>query len=90
MTPKLASLVTTTKLEFLALAIIHAGAAIRDKLCSLRDYLDYYSLTSANYGAQSLRLKAPTLMLLCMQCGRFATVVLRRGALRLLLMRWIF
>ena len=26
----------------LALAIIHAGAAIRDKLCSLEDYLAYY------------------------------------------------
>lgn len=30
-------------LGFLALAIIHAGAAIRDKLCNLKDYMDYYS-----------------------------------------------
>ncbi|KAI9148372.1 Kinesin light chain 1 [Paramyrothecium foliicola] len=29
-------------LGFLALAIIHAGAAIRDKLCGFRDYLAYY------------------------------------------------
>ena len=29
-------------LGYLALAIVHAGAAIRDKLCSLRDYLPYY------------------------------------------------
>lgn len=31
------------KLGSLALAIIHAGAAIRDRLCSLQDYLSYYS-----------------------------------------------
>ncbi|KAK1756233.1 hypothetical protein QBC47DRAFT_342927 [Echria macrotheca] len=29
-------------LGYLALAIVHAGAAIRDNLCSLRDYLPYY------------------------------------------------
>jgi tetratricopeptide (TPR) repeat protein len=29
-------------LGFLALAIIHAGAAIRDRLCNLHNYLDYY------------------------------------------------
>ncbi|KAK2594963.1 hypothetical protein QQS21_007321 [Conoideocrella luteorostrata] len=33
----------TTKLGSLALAIIHAGAAIRDELCNLKNYLDYYS-----------------------------------------------
>lgn len=32
----------TKALGFLALAIIHAGAAIRDRLCRLGDYLDYY------------------------------------------------
>lgn len=30
------------KLGSLALAIIHAGAAIRDRLCSLQDYLSFY------------------------------------------------
>ncbi|KAK3318124.1 hypothetical protein B0H66DRAFT_225887 [Apodospora peruviana] len=30
------------KLGSLALAIIHAGAAIRDQLCDLKDYLGYY------------------------------------------------
>ncbi|KAH7313318.1 tetratricopeptide repeat domain-containing protein [Stachybotrys elegans] len=33
----------TKALGFLALAIVHAGAAIRDRLCSLQDYLEYYS-----------------------------------------------
>lgn len=37
-----ASAITKT-LGFLALAIIHAGAAIRDRLCRLGDYLDYYN-----------------------------------------------
>jgi len=37
------ALTITKALGFLALAIVHAGAAIRDRLCSLRDYLDYYS-----------------------------------------------
>ncbi|KAK5635715.1 hypothetical protein RRF57_011427 [Xylaria bambusicola] len=32
----------TEKLGHLALAIIHAGAAIRDRLCSLQDYLGWY------------------------------------------------
>jgi hypothetical protein len=32
----------TEKLGSLALAIIHAGAAIRDRLCTLADYLEYY------------------------------------------------
>ncbi|KAK3293622.1 tetratricopeptide repeat domain-containing protein [Chaetomium fimeti] len=32
----------TKALGFLALAIIHAGAAIRDQLCNLHNYLDYY------------------------------------------------
>ncbi|KAI0114262.1 hypothetical protein F4776DRAFT_656662 [Hypoxylon sp. NC0597] len=36
------ALTITEALGFLALAIIHAGAAIRDKLCSLGDYLQYF------------------------------------------------
>lgn len=33
---------TAEKLGFLALAIVHAGAVIRDKLCHLKDYPEYY------------------------------------------------
>lgn len=33
----------TKALGHLALAIIHAGAAIRDKLCNLQDYLEYFT-----------------------------------------------
>jgi len=36
------ALTITEALGYLALAIIQAGAAIRDKLCTLKDYLDYY------------------------------------------------
>jgi hypothetical protein len=36
------ALTITKALGFLALAIVHAGAAIRDKLRSLHNYLDYY------------------------------------------------
>ncbi|OTA88364.1 hypothetical protein M434DRAFT_80401 [Hypoxylon sp. CO27-5] len=36
------ALTITEALGFLALAIIHAGAAIRDKLCNLCDYLQYF------------------------------------------------
>ena len=32
----------TRKLGFLALALTHAGAAIREGLCTLRDYLTFY------------------------------------------------
>ncbi|KAF3895608.1 Tetratricopeptide repeat domain-containing [Trichophyton interdigitale] len=32
----------TRQLGFLALALIHAGAAIRNRLCSLKDYLTFY------------------------------------------------
>ncbi|KAK4208315.1 hypothetical protein QBC37DRAFT_79701 [Rhypophila decipiens] len=48
------------RLGSLALAIIHAGAAIRDRLCSLKDYLSYYRRMLNRIRSQGIRLNKRT------------------------------